>query len=368
MAPPRPVSNPPNPWESTCLEWLEEPPAATLEVYEEEARSILAENQSPDLGFRFSVNPYRGCWHACAYCYARPSHQWLGFGAGTDFERRIVVKRNAPRLLRRELGRRGWQRELVVFSGDTDCYQPLEASYGLTRACLEVCGEHSTPVGVITKSALVRRDVDVLAELARRGLATVHVSIPFADPELARRIEPFAPPPARRFETLRILSDAGIPTGVSVSPLIPALNDAQVPEILERARQAGARFAFSTLLRLPGEVRAVFEARLREALPLRAEHVLSALRDARGGRLTESAFFERQRGRGPRWAILRDLFELHRRRLGFEDSGSRRGGPAPAEERGPEAPSSAPQAAGQQLALFAAEPPPPARARGRRAR
>lgn len=357
----RPVSNPPNPWESTHLDWLEEPPAAALEVYEEEARSLLAENQSPDLGFRFSVNPYRGCWHACAYCYARPSHQWLGFGAGTDFERRIVVKRNAPRLLRRELGRRGWKRDLVVFSGDTDCYQPLEASYGLTRACLEVCSEFATPVGVITKSALVRRDVDVLAELARRGLATVHVSIPFADRELARRIEPFAPPPARRFETLRILSEAGIPTGVSVSPLIPALNDSQVPEILERAREAGARFAFSTLLRLPGEVRAVFEARLREALPLRAEHVLSALRDTRGGRLSESAFFERQRGRGPRWQILRDLFELHRRRLGFEGGDSRGASPAPAEEGRAELRARAPGTPERQLALFEATAPPPAR-------
>jgi DNA repair photolyase len=352
MVPPRRLSNPPNPWESTCLEWLEEPPAAALEVYEEAARSILAENRSPDLGFRFSLNPYRGCWHACAYCYARPSHQWLGFGAGTDFERRIVVKRNAPELLRRALARSSWRRELVVFSGDTDCYQPLEASYRLTRACLEICGEHSTPIGVITKSALVRRDVDVLAGLARRGLATVHLSIPFADAELARRIEPFAPPPARRFETLRILSEAGIPTGVSVSPLIPALNDAQVPEILERARRAGARFAFSTLLRLPGEVRQVFEERLREALPLRAEHVFSALREVRGGRVSESAFFERQRGRGPRWEILRDLFELHRRRLGFEDSGSRREGPGPATTPRPSPSPREPAAGTRQLALF----------------
>src|SRR5262245_46686355 len=191
----RPVSNPPNPWSSTHVEWLEEPPAAELEVFEEEAKSVLTENDSPDVGFRYGVNPYRGCFHACAYCYARPSHQYLGFGAGTDFDRRIVVKVNAPQVLARELARPSWRGELIAFSGNTDCYQPLEASYGLTRKCLEVCLERRNPVHVITKGALVRRDLDVLAQLERRAEVGVSITIPFLDETTARRIEPGAPSP-----------------------------------------------------------------------------------------------------------------------------------------------------------------------------
>ena len=187
------VSNPPNPWVSAHVEWLDEVPVAEVEVFEEEAKSVLAENKSPDLGFRWSVNPYRGCHHACAYCYARPSHQYLGFGAGTDFDRKIVVKVNAPAVLARELSRPKWKRELVVFSGNTDCYQPLDAHYGLTRGCLEACLAHGTPVGVITKGALVRRDVDVLAKLARGPGASAAITIPFANEDVARRIEPGAP-------------------------------------------------------------------------------------------------------------------------------------------------------------------------------
>ena len=315
----RRVSNPPNPWSSSHVEWLGEPPPVELEVYEEDARSIVAENDSPDVPFRFSVNPYRGCQHACAYCYARPTHQYLGFGAGTDFDSRIVVKRNAAELLERELRRKKAVRgEWLAFSGVTDCYQPLEASYGLTRACLEVCLAAGAPVGVVTKGALVRRDAELLAALARGPGARVFVSIPFADLDLARAIEPWAPAPAVRFETLRVLSRAGVPTGVAIAPLIPGLTESQIPQILERAREAGATQAFQILLRLPAEVRPVFEERLRDALPLRAGKVLSALREMRSDQARPSDFGARKEGRGPRWDAARALYELTRRRLGYE--------------------------------------------------
>jgi len=313
----RPVSNPPNPWESVHAEWLGEPPEAKLEIYEEHARSIVAENDSPDVGFRFSVNPYRGCFHACSYCYARPSHQYLGFGAGTDFERKIVVKVNAPQLLRRELARRSWKGEVIVFSGNTDCYQPLEASYGLTRGCLEACAEVANPVAVITKGALVRRDADLLARMARETPVSVTLSIAFADDGVSRRLEPGTSPPSQRFETLRILSEAGIRAGISIAPIIPGLNDSDTAELLERARQAGAQFAFQTLLRLPAEVLPVFEERLGEAFPGRARKVLHAIEDVRGGKRNESAFGKRMHGVGPRWDAIEALFEAQCRRLGL---------------------------------------------------
>lgn len=289
-------------------------------MYEETSRSIVVENDSPDVPFRWSVNPYRGCFHGCAYCYARPSHELLGFGAGTDFERRIVVKRNAAELLHARLTSPSWRGEMIAFSGVTDCYQPLEASYGLTRRMLEVCLAFRNPVGVITKGALVERDVDVLAALAREARCRVYLSIPFADETMARAIEPYAASIARRFDALRVLSEAGVPTGVSISPMIPGLNDPQIPEILARAREAGADHAFMIMLRLPTEVRPVFVDRLRSALPLRAEHVLHSIRDVRGGELNSARFGDRMRGEGPRWQAIEALFAAHHRRLGFSEA------------------------------------------------
>jgi DNA repair photolyase len=313
----RPVANPPNPWSSQHTELLGEAPDAALQVFEEDARSIVSENQSPDIPFRWSLNPYRGCFHGCAYCYARPTHQYLGFGAGTDFERRIVVKRNAAALLRQRLARASWSGEHLVFSGVTDCYQPLEASYGLTRACLEVCAEFRQPVGIITKGALVERDVDLLAGLAAHGAATVFVSVPFFEAEDSRRIEPFVALPERRLRALRTLADAGVPVGVSVSPLIPGLNDHQVPAILEAARDAGATQAFHVLLRLPAEVEQVFTERLTQAFPLRAEKVMSLVRQMRGGRSSDARFGARMRGEGARYQLIADLFARTARRLGM---------------------------------------------------
>jgi len=344
----RPVRNPPNPWLSEHVELLGEPPAATLEVHEERGRSIVAENDSPDVPFRFSVNPYRGCQHACAYCYARPSHELLGWGAGTDFDTRIVVKLNAPELLESKLASRGWTRELIAFSGVTDCYQPLEASYELTRRCLQACLRHRQPVAVITKSALVRRDAELLAGLERASRAVVFVSIGFVDEEQARLIEPFAPPPAVRLATIEHLARAGVPTGVLVAPVIPGLNDEQVAEILRRAAQAGARRAGLVPLRLPAEVAPVFEERLRAALPLRAEHVLSAVREMRGGKLNDPRFGARFGGRGPRWAAIEQLFLMHCRRLGLQlsERGEKEEAPPPPDRQG---------------LLFGREPPPPQR-------
>ena len=300
------------------MEWLGPPPEVALEVHEVDARSILAKNDSPDIPFRFSLNPYQGCYHGCAYCYARPSHQYLGFGAGTDFERKLMVKRNAPELLRETFARPSWRGEEIVFSGNTDCYQPLEASYRLTRRCLEVCLAHRNPVGVITKGGVIQRDIELLAELSRVTDVHVFVTIPFLDEEVRRVMEPFASPIERRFETLRLLSAAGVPCGVSLAPLIPGLNDSDVPELLARASAAGARYAFITLLRLAGEVKDVFFERAAQGLhPERVEKVAQALREMRGGELYDPRFGSRMQGVGKRWAMVEQLFETQCRRLGL---------------------------------------------------
>ena len=205
-----PVSNPPNPWASTSVEYLDEAPGIRLQIFEDHTKEIISTNDSPDVGFRYGVNPYRGCQHACAYCYARPSHEYLSFGSGTDFDRKIVVKPEAAALLRRAFERRSWRGDLIVLSGNTDCYQPLEASYRLTRGCLEVCAEYQNPVHIITKAPLVERDIDVLTRLGERAHVSVTVSIPFWNEAHARAIEPYVATPERRMKTLARLARAGI--------------------------------------------------------------------------------------------------------------------------------------------------------------
>ncbi len=299
----RPLANPPNPWAASEVEYLDgEAPLAGLEVYEDGTRGILAHNDSPDVGFSFSVNPYRGCFHACAYCYARPSHEYLSFGAGTDFERKIVVKKHAPALLREAFDAPKWEGDLVAFSGVTDCYQPLEASYKLTRGCLEVCAEYRNPVAIITKAPLVERDIDVLQTLAGDAHANIAVSVPFWDEAKARAIEPFVTTPARRMRTVERLARAGLRVGVMVAPIIPGLNDEDIGDVLHAAKEAGASWAGTVLLRLPGSVKEVFEERLRAALPLRAERVLRRVRETRGGKMYDSRFSVRGtvRDRTPR--------------------------------------------------------------------
>ncbi len=318
-------------------------PVARLEVIEDATRSILAENDSPDLGFRFSVNPYRGCFHACAYCYARPDHERLGFGAGTDFDRKIVVKPRAPELLREAFEKPSWRGDLIVFSGDTDCYQPLEASYELTRRCLAICAEYQNPCGVITKSPLIERDLDVLSELSRVTSLRVTVSIPLWNRDKARALEPFVATPERRVRTIERLAAAGVRVGVNVAPLIPGLGDEDMPLVLRAARDAGATHAGSVMLRLPGAVATIFAERLTRALPLRAKKVLARVREGRGGKLYDARFGERQRGRGPYAEATRALFEAECRRLGlrFDDDFD----PPVATFRRPSRP-------GSQLALF----------------
>lgn len=313
----RRVENPPNPFSSHHREWLEEPPPVALQVFEEHAKSVLSENDSPDLVFRWSLNPYRGCQHACAYCYARPYHEYLDFGAGTDFDSKICVKVNAAELLESELRRPRLRGEWIAFSGVTDCYQPLEAVYGLTQRCLRVCLTAGNPVGVVTKSYLVARDTELLAELSAANGTRVHMSICFADDALARRIEPGAPPPSRRFAAMKRLCAAGVKVGVMVAPIIPGLNDREIPRLLEQAAECGASSASFTALRLPGSVREVFLSRLRTALPDRAARVEARIRDMRGGGFNETRFGRRMTGAGNYWHSIEQLFEKTAARLGL---------------------------------------------------
>ncbi len=315
----RQIANPPNPFESRHRELLEPAASPQLTVYADETREILSRNESPDLPFRWSLNPYRGCFHACAYCYARPTHEYWGFGAGTDFENKIVVKEDAPRLLRQHFEKPGWRGELILFSGNTDCYQPIEAEYGLTRGCLQVCAEYRNPVAIITKGALVHRDLDVLLQLQREAWLMVYFSIPFASDEMARKVEPQAPSTTKRFSTMKALADAGISTGISIAPIIPGLNDDMLAELLDSAHEAGACTATSSLLRLSGNVESVFLERMGQAFPERIGKITTRLREVRGGGLTESRFFQRQVGQGSYWEMIEQLFSISKRRAGFSD-------------------------------------------------
>jgi DNA repair photolyase len=313
-----PLQNPVNRHDRAHVEYEPgEAPQTGLEVYEDNTQNILSTNDSPDISFRYSVNPYRGCAHGCSYCYARPSHEYLGFGSGTDFERRIVIKPRAPELLRAAFDKPSWLGELLVFSGITDCYQPIEARYELTRRCLEVCRDYQNPVHIITKSTLVERDIDVLLELQRRASLTVSVSVTFWDAEVARLIEPYVPTPRRRIETIRRLSAAGIAVTVNVAPVIVGLSDRDMLPILEAAREAGAVSAMMIPVRLPGSVAEVFEQRLREAFPLRAERVLSHIREMRGGKLNDPRFGSRFQGQGKYVEALQQSFVATCTRLGY---------------------------------------------------
>lgn len=318
----QPISNPPNPWRTSEIEYLPDEhagdiPGARLEVYEDHTREIIANNDSPDVGFKWSVNPYRGCFHGCAYCFARPTHEYLGLGAGTDFDRKITVKPQAPRLLREAFEKKSWQGELIVFSGVTDCYQPLEASYRITRGCLEVCAEYRNPVGIITKSPLIERDIDVLIELTRVASVGVTISIPLWNREHAHAIEPYVATPERRMKIVERLAAAGIEVGVNVAPLIPGLGEEGLGDLLTAARDAGATRAGFVFLRLPGSVAKVFEERLRATLPLRADRVLNRVRDARGGKLYDSRFGIRGRGQGQYAEAAQALFRSTALRLGL---------------------------------------------------
>lgn len=275
--------------------------------------TIIATNDSPDVGFTASVNPYRGCEHGCSYCYARPTHEYFGFSSGLDFETKILVKENAAELLRRELEKPGWQPQVIAMSGVTDPYQPAERRIKITRSCLEVLRDHRNPVAIITKNHLVARDIDILSELAAHDAALVLLSITTLDADLAARLEPRASRPEMRLRALRELSAAKIPCGVMTAPVIPGLTDSEIPSILAEAAKAGACCAGYTMLRLPHAVAPLFEAWLAEHYPDRKEKVLSRLRSLRGGELNDPRFGSRMRGEGVFADQVKQLFELGKR-------------------------------------------------------
>lgn len=316
------TSNPPNRFEriEVVLEPEEEEEAGRPQTwfFRDQTRTVLVRNQSPDVGFEVSLNPYRGCEHGCAYCYARPFHEYLGFSAGLDFETRILVKEEAPQLLRRELASPRWSPQVIALSGVTDPYQPAERRFQLTRRCLEVLAEFRNPVAVVTKNHLVSRDADLLGELARHQAAVVHLSITTLDPQLQRILEPRASTPERRLAAIRTLREAGIPVGVMVAPVIPGLTDHEVPRILEAAAQAGASRAGYIALRLPLGVQELFESWLERHLPERKDRILNRVREIRAGKLNEARFHSRMRGEGIYWQQIQALFGSTRRRLGFQ--------------------------------------------------
>ena len=290
-------------------------------IHIEQARSIISHNDSPDIGFEQSINPYRGCEHGCIYCYARPTHEYLGWSAGLDFESRILVKHDAPEHLRRELGSASWNPDTIALSGVTDCYQPVERRLRLTRRCLEVLTEFRNPVGIVTKNSLVTRDVDVLSELARHRAVTVYVSLTTLDSALRAILEPRTSPPAARLRAIRTLAQAGIPVGVMVAPVIPAVNDHEIPHLLAAAAEAGAGFAGKVVLRLPHAVAPLFEDWLDRHFPDRKEKVLGQLRALRGGRLNDPRFGSRMRGEGLFAEQISRLFEVGCRKAGLMSRG-----------------------------------------------
>jgi len=279
------------------------------------SRSIIAENQSPDVGFEVSVNPYRGCEHGCVYCYARPTHEFLGMSAGLDFETKILVKHDAPRLLREELEAPSWRPRVLSMSGVTDAYQPIERKLKLTRRCLEVLLEFRQAVVIVTKNRLVSRDVDLLAALAEHKAAGVFVSVTTLNPALAARLEPRTSRPSGRIEAIRVLAAAGIPAGVMVAPVIPGLNDHEIPAILEAAAAAGAQAAGFTLVRLPLTVAPLFDDWLDRHRPDAKDKILGRIRSTRGGKLNDSRFGERMRGEGPIAQMIARVFRASCRRL-----------------------------------------------------
>ena len=319
------ASNPTNRFEQIHLErdedWNpEEDALPTTQFFHDRTQTILNRNDSPDIGFEYSINPYRGCEHGCIYCYARPFHEYLGFSSGLDFETRIMVKTDAPRLLREELSSPKWQPQCIAMSGVTDCYQPVERRLKITRGCLEVLAEFRNPVGIVTKNQLVTRDLDLLTELARHNAVVVFLSVTTLDADLRKVMEPRTSPPAARLATIRQLADAGVPVGVMVAPVIPGLTDHEIPNIVTAAAGAGAKFASTVTVRLPYAVAPLFEQWLATHFPDKKEKVLNRLRALRGGKLYDSQFGKRMTGEGIFADQIEQMFNVACRRLGIADS------------------------------------------------
>ena len=298
-------------------EYLQERTDRLIHYLPDDSKSIVSENDSPDISFRYSINPYRGCVHGCAYCYARPTHEYLGLNAGLDFETKIMVKREAPRLLREFLSRSSWKPEPIIFSGVTDCYQPAEREFRLTRGCLEIASQFHQPMSIITKNALVLRDLDLLREMAQRKLVNVHLSITTLDPELARVMEPRTSIPAARLRAVKTLAEAGIPVRVMISPIIPGINDHEAPAIMKAVHEAGAMDVCYVLLRLPLTVEPVFREWLNRAQTMKAEKVESLLRETRGGKLNDSTFGKRMVGSGELAEQIGAMFQVFRKKYNF---------------------------------------------------
>jgi DNA repair photolyase len=318
------ADNPPNRFERIELErdadWdPEDDPLPRTQFLKDRSQTIIATNESPDVGFEASLNPYRGCEHGCIYCYARPFHEFLGFSSGLDFETQIMVKEDAPKLLRAALSSPKWQPKTLALSGVTDPYQPVERRLKLTRGCLEVLAEFRNPVSIVTKNQLVTRDADLLGELARFNAAAVCLSLPTLDAELRRVMEPRTLPPAARLAAITALAKAGIPVGVLVAPVIPGLTDHEIPAVLEAAAKAGAKFASFIVLRLPHAVAPMFEQWLATHFPGRKEKVLNRLRAMRDGRLYDNRFGQRMRGEGIWAEQIETLFDVARRKAGLAE-------------------------------------------------
>jgi DNA repair photolyase len=318
------VSNPPNRFEQIVFErdedWdPENDPAPATRFLRDNSQTLITYNESPDIPFNAGINPYRGCEHGCSYCYARITHEFLGFSAGLDFETRIMVKEDAPALLKKELSAKRWKPQLLAMSGVTDCYQPIERRLQLTRKCLAVLAEFRNPVGIITKNHLVTRDIDLLQELARHNAVGVNVSINSLDADLARRLEPRASSPRHRLAAVEALAKAGIPVGVLVAPIIPGLNDHEVAKVLEAAGKSGARWAGMEILRLPLTVSAIFQDWLERNEPGKKAKILDRIRSMRGGKLNDPRFGERMRGHGVFADQIRQMFEVARRKAGLAE-------------------------------------------------
>jgi DNA repair photolyase len=305
--------------------WVQEHPegddrrALKTQITEERAASILSRNQSPDIPFTQSINPYQGCEHGCSYCYARPTHAYRNLSPGVDFETRIFAKMNAAELLRKELSRPAYKCEVISLGANTDPYQPAERKLGITRSILEVCNEFNQPVGIVTKNALVERDLDILAAMAQKRLVNVFLSVNNLDHEIARRLEPRCVAPRRRIEAIRALAQAGVPVGVLVAPVIPFLTDDQIEAVLEAAFEAGATQAGYVVLRLPYEVKTLFRDWLERHYPLKAKHVMSRVHDLRGGRDNDPNFGSRMRGQGEFAELLSKRFAIAKRRIGYAE-------------------------------------------------
>ncbi|HLF82978.1 MAG TPA: PA0069 family radical SAM protein [Blastocatellia bacterium] len=315
--------NPPNRFERLAylpiIEWPDDKERTVKTQYLKDAsRSLLTTNDSPDIGFDASINPYRGCEHGCIYCYARPYHEYLGFSAGLDFETKILVKEDAPELLRKELASPKWRPKVVAISGVTDAYQPIERKLRLTRRCLEVLAEFRNPVVIVTKNQLVTRDIDLLTGLARFNAAAVCVSVTTLDAELARVMEPRTSTPANRLEAIKVLAETGVPVRALMAPIIPGLTDHEIPSIIQAAAKAGARHAGYVVLRLPHGIGELFDGWLEEHLPDRKKKVLNRIREMRGGRLNDPNFGSRMRGEGVFAEQIESMFTLACRRVGIE--------------------------------------------------